>query len=61
MLKSWYIGFFQIPGLAERLVVGHDYARARALRGGNALAPSATKISPITSVPGRLRRLHQYD
>lgn len=28
MLKSWYIGFFQIPGLAERLVSRDDYAQA---------------------------------
>jgi pimeloyl-ACP methyl ester carboxylesterase len=33
MLKSWYIGFFQIPGLAEWLVSRNDYAQgAAALR-----------------------------
>jgi hypothetical protein len=36
MLKSWYIGFFQIPGLAERLVSRNDYAQgARALTGSS--------------------------
>jgi len=36
MLKSWYIGFFQIPGLAERLVSRNDYAQgAGALRGSS--------------------------
>lgn len=36
MLKSWYIGFFQIPGLAEWLVSRNDYAQgARALRGSS--------------------------
>jgi epoxide hydrolase 4 len=34
MIKSWYIGFFQIPGLAEWLVSRNDYAQgARALVG----------------------------
>jgi pimeloyl-ACP methyl ester carboxylesterase len=36
MLKSWYIGFFQIPGLPEWLLSRNDYARgARALRGSS--------------------------
>ncbi len=30
MLKSWYIGFFQIPGLADWLVSRNDYKRAAA-------------------------------
>jgi len=30
MLKSWYIGFFQIPGLADWLVSQNDYKRAAA-------------------------------
>jgi pimeloyl-ACP methyl ester carboxylesterase len=33
MLKSWYIGFFQIPGLADWLVSRNDFAQGvRALR-----------------------------
>jgi pimeloyl-ACP methyl ester carboxylesterase len=36
MLKSWYIGFFQIPGLADWLVSRNDYAQgAAALRGSS--------------------------
>jgi pimeloyl-ACP methyl ester carboxylesterase len=36
MLKSWYIGFFQIPGLAEWLLSRKDYERgARALQGSS--------------------------
>jgi pimeloyl-ACP methyl ester carboxylesterase len=36
MLKSWYIGFFQIPGLAERLLRLNNYAWAtRALTGSS--------------------------
>ncbi len=31
MLKSWYIGFFQIPGLADWLLRIGDYAAARRL------------------------------
>jgi pimeloyl-ACP methyl ester carboxylesterase len=36
MLKSWYIGLFQIPGLAEWLIKRNDYALSvRALRGSS--------------------------
>ncbi len=36
MLKSWYIGFFQIPGLAEWLVSRKDFRQgAAALRGSS--------------------------
>jgi len=35
MLRSWYIFFFKVPGLPERLLALHDFAiMARVLRGG---------------------------
>jgi pimeloyl-ACP methyl ester carboxylesterase len=58
MLKSWYIFFFQIPGVPERFIRAHDYENLRrSLRSGRSASVPESEIQPYVDAAKRAEGL----
>lgn len=64
MLRSWYVAFFQLPRLPERLLSRNDYAALKgALLGARGRAVTKADLAPYVvewSRPGRLTAMLNY-
>jgi pimeloyl-ACP methyl ester carboxylesterase len=59
-LRSWYVGMFQVPGLAERLFAARDGALVRWMLQASGMADTKPSVGLLTDRPTATATLNWY-